>query len=135
MKILTNLIVPIITMVLLVGCTVEKTTTDKISDIEYKIVTIDELPKELVALIEENKSTKMTLSYTDQGLEYIIVGYGAQTRSGYSVEILEVYEGENTVVIDTNLLGPSPDEDSVECATFPYVVILIDEISKPVMFE
>lgn len=125
----------IVTMVLLTGCTVVKTTSQKVDDVEYHIVSIEETPKELEELIETNKSTKMNLTYSDQGLVYIITGYGAQKTSGYSVEVLEVYETENTVVVDTNLLGPSPDEEIIESATFPYVIILIEEVEKPVIFD
>ncbi len=117
------------------GCSVVKTNTEKENDLEFNVVSGSEIPKELLEFIEENKSSKMKLTYTDQGLEYVIIGYGEQNTSGYSVEVLEFYETENTVVISTNLLGPSPQEEIVESSTFPYIVILIEETEKPIMFE
>lgn len=122
-------------MLLLVGCSVSQTNTEKLADLEYVIVRTQEIPQEIRTLIEENKSTLMKLTYTDNEETYIITGYGAQKTSGYSVEILEVYETANVVVIDTNLLGPSPDEEIVDTATFPYIVIKIEENQKPVVFD
>lgn len=134
MKKVISIVLCVLTMTM-VGCSATKTNTDKLKDLEYTIVREQEIPSEIQALIEENKSTHMKLSYTDQGKTYIIIGYGAQKTSGYSVEILEVYESSNVVVVDTNLLGPTPEEEIVEAATFPYVVLLIEENNKPIVFD
>lgn len=135
MKIYKCIALSVCTLLCISGCSVIKTATEKENDVEYAVVSGSEIPKELSAFIEENKSTKMKLTYTDKGNEYVIIGYGEQSTSGYSVEVLELYETENTIIISTNLLGPSPQEDIVEKSTFPYVVILIEETEKPIMFH
>lgn len=120
---------------ILSGCMVTKVEEEKVQDIAYTIVSEEEQPQEVQFLIEENKQGKMKMSYTDQGLEYIIIGYGAQETSGYSIEVLEVYESANAIYVTTNLLGPMSGEDVVELPTYPYVVICIEENEKPIVYE
>lgn len=117
------------------GCAVEKMETEKIGEIEYTIVKEVEQPEEIRILIADNYETKMKMSYIDQGMEYIIIGYGEQTTSGYSIEVVEIYETENTVCVDTSLLGPLSGEEIVEVTTYPYIVIAIEENEKPVVYE
>lgn len=112
-----------------------KVEEEKVQDLEYTIVNQEDQPEEVQLLIADNKTSKMKMSYTDQGLEYIIIGYGAQETSGYSVEVLEVYESENAVYVITNLLGPLSGEDIVELPTYPYIVICIQENQKPIVYE
>ncbi len=120
---------------ILSGCTVTKIEEEKVQDIAYTIVSEVEQPQEVQLLIAENKQGKMKMSYTDQGLEYIIIGYGVQETSGYSIEVLEVYESANALYVTTNLLGPMSGEDVVELPTYPYVVICIEENEKPIVYE
>ncbi len=94
-----------------------------------------EIPEEVKHLITDNKKTQMKLSYTDQEEQYLVIGYGAQETSGYSVEVLEVYETANVIYVDTNLLGPQPDEKISTVATYPYIVINIGANKKPVVFD
>ncbi len=108
---------------------------ERISDIEYTIIDEVELPNEIEELVAENLKNKMKLSYTDQGHTYIIRGYGAQDTSGYSIEVVEIYETETTVVVSTNLLGPRKDETIQTVETYPYIVIKIEEYGKPIVFE
>ena len=117
------------------GCTITQSRTEKLQDLQYTVVRTEEQPEEIQMLISENKETRMKMSYKDQGQEYIIVGYGQKGTSGYSVEVLEVYETENTVNVDTNLLGPISEEEAVEGTTYPYVVICIEENNKPIVYE
>ncbi len=117
------------------GCAVTDTNSEKIKDVEYTVVSVGELPAEVENLIESNEKSKMQLSYTDQGVTYVIRGYGAQSSSGYSIEILEVYETETTICVATNLLGPEKDEEIITVETYPYIVIQIEESEKPIMFE
>lgn len=135
MKLYMSMILLLCTLLCVSGCSVVKTNAEKGDEVEYTVISGSEVPKELLEFIDENKYNRMKLTYTDQGLEYVIIGYGVQSTSGYSVEVLELYETENTIVVGTNLLGPAQQEEVVECETFPYIVILIEETEKPIMFE
>lgn len=119
----------------LTGCTVVEMDKEKVQDINYYIVQEEFQPSEIQYLIEENKENQMKMSYIDQGKEYLIIGYGAQETSGYSVQVVALYETENTVYVKTNLLGASGNEEVEAVITYPYIVICIEENEKIVVFD
>ena len=94
-----------------------------------------EVPEEFGEVIEEKKPTPFCLTYMDQGFLYIAEGYGAQPKTGYSVAVTELYETNEAVYFHTNLLGPEKGEDTKEITTFPYVVVKLEAVEKPVVFE
>ena len=93
------------------------------------------VPAEFKTVIEEKKAEPFKLTYADQGILYIAEGYGTQPTTGYSVEVEELYETEDAVHIHTNLMGPEKGEETKEIATFPYVVVQLDDIKKDVLFD
>ena len=46
-----------------------------------------------------------------------------------------LYETENAVYIQTELLGPSKEEKITEKQTYPYVVVKMEWIDKNIIFE
>lgn len=117
------------------ACSVEKVSEEKLKDLEYTVVASDEIPEELMTQIEEEKKEPMTLTYGDKGYLYIAKGYGAQETSGYSIEMKELYETENSICIKTELLGPDKSEQILEKETYPYIVVKIEENEKYVVFQ
>lgn len=117
------------------GCSVKKTNTEKIRDIEFTVVEEESIPTELKSEIEEKKTEPFRMTYTDGGYLYIAKGYGTRETSGYSVEADECYETANAIYIHTNLLGPSNEEKTVEAKTYPYVVVKMENIDKNVVFK
>ena len=65
----------------------------------------------------------------------ITVGYGTRPTSGYSIKVKALYETENAVYIQTELLGPSKEEKITEKQTYPYVVVKMEWIDKNIIFE
>lgn len=117
------------------GCSVKKTNTEKVRDVEITILEEEKIPEELAKQIEETKTKEFKLTYADKDALYIAVGYGEQKTSGYSIEVKECYETKNAVYIHTNLIGPSKEEKIVEAKTFPYVAVKMEFIDKHVVFE
>ena len=66
---------------------------------------------------------------------FLLEGYGAQLKTGYSVEVTGLYETSNAVYFHTNLLGPEKGEETKEITTFPYVVVMLEAIEKNVVFD
>ena len=58
-----------------------------------------------------------------------------RATGGYSVAVKELYETSNALYLDTDLIGPGPEEKSNPVASFPYVVIKAEFVDKPVVFE
>lgn len=126
-------------LVLLIGCLtgcVEKPLkTEKIRELEFVTLTEEEIPKELQEQIEKEKAHAFRMSYHDADILYIAEGYGAQPKTGYRVEVVQVNETENAISFHTHLLGPEKGMKTEEIEVYPYVVIVIKDIGKAVIFE
>lgn len=117
------------------GCSVKKTNTEKVRDVEITVLEEEKIPEELAKQIEGKKEEPFKITYADNDALYIAIGYGEQKTSGYSIEVKECYETKNAVYIHTNLIGPSKEEKIVEAKTFPYVAVKMEFIDKHVVFE
>lgn len=122
-------------VLMLTGCVSRQQETEKLRDLEFTVIDKDDIPEEFKEVIEENQSAPFRLTYTDQGELYIAEGYGTQPKTGYSVAVKELYETKDTIYIHTNLLGPEKGEDTQEIPTYPYVVVKIEYVEKPVVFD
>lgn len=117
------------------ACGIKRDPMKKIRDLEFSVIAEDKLPEELLASINEKKAQSFKMTFQDQGFLYICVGYGEQDTAGYSVTINALYETENAVYMDTNLIGPGPEEKGQNTQTYPYVVVKMENIDKPVVFD
>ncbi len=117
------------------GCGMVRDHTEKLGDLAYTVLSPDEFPQELAETIEEKKAGAFRITYTDGGYLYICVGYGEQETGGYSVSVDELYETENGIYIDTTLIGPQEGEDISEAASYPFLVVKIEDIGKSVIFN
>ncbi|MCD8104924.1 MAG: protease complex subunit PrcB family protein [Lachnospiraceae bacterium] len=105
------------------------------TEVEFEIMTAEETPQELLAVIEENKEKEMRLTWTDQGELYLIRGYGKQTQGGYSVAVAECAEDKENIWFDTRLIGPAQEDTDPGGASYPYVVVKIAATEKEVVIE
>ncbi len=117
------------------ACGKKQDTMEKIKDLECTIISEENIPEELLAMIEEKKENPFKMTFEDQGFLYICVGYGVQQTGGYSIAMNALYETANAIYVDTNLIGPQPEEKSNIVASYPYVVIKTEFIDKPVVFD
>lgn len=117
------------------GCSVKKTNTEKIRDVEFTVLEEDKLPEELQKMINEKKTEHFKITYADKGVLYIAEGYGTQQTSGYSIHVEECYETKNAIYIHTNLIGPQREEKIIEMETYPYVAVKMEFIDKNVVFQ
>lgn len=120
------------------GCSlvgVEQEDADKVRDLTFTVVGDVDVPEELQKLIEEKKGEAFKLTYSnDQGL-YIVSGYGKQESGGYSIAVEALYLTENSIVFDTELLGPEKGEEVSAEPSYPYIVILTESLEEPVIFR
>lgn len=117
------------------GCAVEKVGEGKVRDVEFTVVDEADVPQEFLGRIEEAKEKEMKLSYGDAGYLYVARGYGVRETTGYSVEVEACYETEDSVRVKTGLLGPEKGEEILDKETYPYVVIKMEYIEKPVVYD
>ena len=120
---------------ILTACGVQTQDEEKISDLEFTVLDPEKIPEELRNVLEEKKITPFKVTYEDEGYLYICVGYGEQQTSGYSIVVEDLYLTSNAIYVDTNLIGPAPEEKSNQVESYPYIVIKTEFIDKPIVFD
>lgn len=117
------------------GCSMFDTSDKKISDMDFTVADAEELPEEIRTMIEERKNEAFQMAYHDGTYSYIIVGYGQQETSGYSIQVNDVYQGETGIWVDTDLIGPEKSEATKAVASYPFVVIKIEGVDQTIRFK
>ncbi len=120
---------------MLTGCNVNKENQDKVRDLEFTVVGEADIPGELQEIIAEKKQQPFKLTYSDDKGLYIVVGYGEQVTGGYSITVNDLYLTENSILIDTELLGPEKGETTGVEASYPYIVVQTEYLEEPVIFQ
>lgn len=114
----------------MLGCGAEDAEEeDKIKDVDFTVVGEDQQPDSLKDIIAEKYADSFQISYTLGEDLYIAIGYGEQPSGGYSISVNAFYETEDTLVIDTTLIGPGKAENVTNTPTRPYIVIKTENIA------
>ncbi len=121
--------------ILLTGCKTEDTDIKKIRDLDFTVVEDADLPGELKEIIDEKKEEPFKLTYSNKDNLYIVVGYGKQNSGGYSITVEALYLTKNAIYIDTNLIGPTKEDMVSQGVTFPYIVVKLEDMEEPVVFN
>lgn len=117
------------------GCSAGRDNQNKVRDLEFTVTGEAEEPDELKKIIAEKRETPFKLTYSnDQGL-YIVVGYGKQKSGGYSIAVNDLYLTENSIVIDTELIGPDKGTPIGEEPSYPYIVVRTEYLENPIVFQ
>ena len=128
------LILAVLSVLTLCSCgTSSKNETG--TPLEFTVVPVDDLPKELLQILETKKAAPFSLTYTDGSFLYIAIGAGKQPTGGYSYQIHGLWLTDNAIVIDTELLGPSVDEQAHKVPSYPFVVVKLEHCDEPVVFK
>lgn len=120
-------------LLLLYGCTAPK--EEKVRDLEFTVAAEHELPQDLSQMIAEKQKSPFKLTYSNSDNLYISVGYGEQAGGSYSIQVHELYLTENSIVIDTELLGPKAGEQTGEETSYPFIVVKTEYSDLPVIFQ
>ena len=128
-------IISLLLLVTLFGCGKKVDREEKLKDLEFTVVSDDELPEELKNSIDAQKENPFKFTYEEAGYLYICSGYGKQPTGGYSITVDEVYETQNDIYMDSNLAGPTDEDAKGSAASYPYVVIKLELIDKAVVFQ
>ncbi len=117
------------------SCNSEKIERKKIRDVDFTLVEEGAIPEELIIIIEQSKKELIKKTYSDKENLYIVIGYGKQPTTGYSIRVIKLYESKNAIYIKTELSGPKKDELISMAPTYPYIVIKIENTEKRVVFK
>lgn len=135
MKKIILYLIMLVSFVCFAGCNKEEEAAEKVRDLDFTVVATVNVPKELITVLEEQKAEPFYRAYSDGEYMYLCVGYGEQSTGGYSITVNELYLSEDSVYMDTTLIGPGPEEEIVESKSYPYVVVCTEYIDLPVVFE
>lgn len=124
-----------VAMLVLTACSNGNKKEEKLRDIDFTVVPEKDIPEELMEIIDQSKEKVMRKTFSDKENLYIVVCYGAQPTTGYSITVKELYETKNVVNIRTWLIGPDKRENVSETITYPYIVLKIEYTEKPVVFK
>lgn len=123
-------------VLVLTGCSMLNEEQVKLQDIGFTVVSEEKQPGELKTVIEEKKGSPFQLTYNDGEYLYIVIGYGEQPEGGYSIAVNDLYLTEDNIYVNTTLLGPdSAENKGVKVPSHPYIVLKMDYLDKPVVFE
>ena len=116
----------------LTGCGLQKTGTQKVRDLDYTVVTEQELPEELQneRYTEDFKMTCML----DDSL-YIVRGFGMQETGGYSIQVQDLYLAQNAIYFEADLIGPENGAEAEKAVSYPYIVVKTERLEENVVFE
>lgn len=131
----TGLIIVIMLCILFTGCTDSKTKEDIRSDVEFTVVPRDDIPEELLKVVEEKKAEEFEFTYGTGGALYIVKGYGAVQSGGFSIRAEYVKENSKELFFHSTLVGPKAGEPVNRLKTYPYIVVKIEFRDKKVVFE
>ena len=129
------LVVLLLVILVIGGCTIKKTDTEKIRDLEYTVLEETEIPETLMEEIEQRKSEDFKMSYCEDDGLYIVCGFGMQETGGYSIQMKELYLADNAIYFDADLIGPESGQDVEKKVSYPYIVIKTERLEENVVFE
>lgn len=134
MKKLTTVLFAALLAALLGGCSIEEPAQQKVADLDYTLVAEEDIPQTLMTQIETAKNEEMKLTFFDGEYLYLVKGYGQQP-AGSSIQVLELYQGKDGIVFDTQLLGGGENADSETTSAYPYIVVKVQSDEQNVVFQ
>ena len=125
----------VVLMLTLSGCSMVSRERVKLKDLEMTILSEEVIAQELMTILDEKKEKTFQFTYTDKEYLYICIGYGKQDTGGYSIAVDELYQTEDAIYISTSLLGPGETEKGATAPSYPYIVVRVENLKLPVIFE
>jgi len=135
MKKTVILVTTLLLTLLLSGCTMLSEERVKLRDLDFTVLAQEKIPEELLSIINEKKAETFKLTYSDRDYLYICIGYGEQATGGYSIAVNELYETDSAIYVNTELLGPAPEEKNNPTPSYPYIVLKTEYLDRTVIFE
>ena len=97
-------------------------------------VAFDKAPQKLQEIIEEHKKEEIKMTWEGDEGRYIIRGYGEQPTGGYSIRADAVELMGDGLHVTTTLIPPQKEQAAAE-ASYPCIILLIENMDQEVTFE
>ncbi len=135
LKIITVVLILIGSLGILSACGMESRDEKKSGNLDFEVISKENIPEEFNAIIEQKKNDMFKTTYTDKDNLYIAIGYGEQPTGGYSISVTDFYETKNGIYVKTEFKGPSKKESVSQSVSYPYIVIKTKASDKSVVFK
>lgn len=138
-RIITKLCLSLIGLFILIGCGTDPTkgleSTEKVADIPFERVSLEDTPEDVKATIEYKNREKATYVLPSGDDFYVVVSRGEQPTGGYEVEILFVEDWGDSVHVMYKFKDPADDELVSQALTFPIDIVRIERTNKQILFK
>ncbi|MDO5422309.1 MAG: protease complex subunit PrcB family protein [Eubacteriales bacterium] len=124
----------VLSVFLLTGCNPQESEVQG-DPLEFTVLTQEEIPAQLLEVIESHKQNEIQMSYKIEDYLYIVRGYGQQDTGGYSIAVNSCVLAEDGIHVDFSLLGPQTEETIAKEPSNPYLVIKLEYRDTPVLFD
>jgi hypothetical protein len=118
-------------VLLLAGCAIED-APEKKSQPDFTLAAAEDVPSQLQEQIEAAKDQEMKIVFYDGEYLYIVRGYGEQP-AGSGIRVLELYETDDGLVLNTEITGPGT-ESTQTTSDYPYIVVKLESDEQNVVF-
>lgn len=135
MKAAGLMVMTLVLVCLYVGCSKTKSAGGAAKTMEYTVVQMGELPAEVTEMIENQGDKVFRMVYKSEGWMYVMRGYGRQELGGYSIRITNVHVADETLHVESQLIGPGKQEAKEGRGSNPYFVIKLEDPGYPVTFD
>lgn len=115
------------------GCLSDGAQEERIS-VAFQVVAFDKAPQKLQEIIEEHKKEEIKMTWEGNEGRYIIRGYGEQPTGGYSIRADAVELMGDGLHVTTTLIPPQKEQAAAE-ASYPCIILLIENMDQEVTFE
>ena len=122
---------------------ITKVDKKKIRDLKYEVLLEEDIPEEIFRELSAYKDNVCKCSYICNDKLYIVICYGNQEVSGYTIEVNDIYESTNAIYVETTLMGPTQEEQvakgvddksKISGTDCPYIVLKLSLNRKTVIF-
>ena len=115
------------------GCLSGEAQEERIS-VAFQVVAFDKAPQKLQDIIEAHKKEEIKMTWEGDEGRYIIRGYGEQPTGGYSIRADAVELMGDGLHVTTTLIPPQKEQAAAE-ASYPCIILLIENMDQEVTFE
>lgn len=116
----------------LTGCKITTHPEKIIGQVEFEMLEEEDVPEELMEIIEKKKAEPFLSTYGDGEFLYIGQGYGQKEVDGHEIEVDSFTESENFLYFHTILKG---SHNAKEKITFPWIVVRTKWKDKSVVYR
>ncbi|MDD3745807.1 MAG: protease complex subunit PrcB family protein [Anaerostipes sp.] len=102
-----------------------------LKSVDYAVCKEENQPVELKKLIQKEKKEAFHFTFTTGDMMYLVVGYGKQQRTNYTVKLDSLKEDKGHIYMNTSLIHKKEHKKDY----FPYIVVKCIASEKNVIFQ